>query len=140
DHLGALWIATNNGLHKLDPETNQITRFAHDPANPRSLSSNDVTMTGEDHEFRFWVSDGGNIEEFDRNSGVVIRSIPVASSARSAVMFLVDYFGTFWVMYTQERRESGLAVLNRDENRLIRYPIYDNTGEAITVGIHAGVE
>jgi signal transduction histidine kinase/ligand-binding sensor domain-containing protein len=140
DHSGTMWIATNNGLYRLDPVTGQFARYGHDAADPRSLSSNDVKMIGEDHERRFWVSNGKNVEEFDRETGTVVRSIPVPASARSAVMFLIDHLGTFWVMYTSEKRESGLAVLDRDTNQLIRYPIYDQAGKAIAVGIHTAVE
>jgi signal transduction histidine kinase/ligand-binding sensor domain-containing protein len=140
DHLGAMWISTNNGLYRLDPATSQIKHYGHDPADPHSLSSNDIKMTGEDHETRFWVSDGGKIEEFDRKNATVLHTIDVPSTARSAVMFYIDHSGVFWVMYTLTGQESGLAVLNRSKNEIIRYPIYEDSGKAITVGIHTAVE
>jgi len=140
DHLGGLWISTNNGLYRLDPATSLIKRYAHDPENPHSLHSNDVKMTGEDHELRFWVSDGSKLEEFNRESGTVIRTIDVPSTPRSAVMFYVDHLGVFWVMYTLTGRESGLAVLDLAHNQLIRHPIYEESGKPVTVGIHTAVE
>jgi ligand-binding sensor domain-containing protein/signal transduction histidine kinase len=140
DHLGALWISTNNGLYRLDPVTSLTRHYGHDPENPHSLSSNDVKMTGEDHELRFWVSDGSKVEEFDRENAAVVRTVDVPSTPRSAVMFYVDHSDMFWVMYALNGRESGLAVLDRTRNQLIRYPIYDESGKAITVGIHTAVE
>jgi signal transduction histidine kinase/streptogramin lyase len=97
-------------------------------------------MTGEDHELRFWVSDGSKLEEFDRENAAVVRTIDVPSTPRSEVMFYIDHFGVFWVMYTLTGRESGLAVLDLTENQLIRHPIYGESGKPITVGIHTAVE
>lgn len=142
DRQGTLWVSTAaDGLYRLNPQTGEIARFGHDPANPWSLSSNDVNITGEDRESRFWVSDGGNIEEFDRSSGRVIQRVRVGSSAPRAVLFYEDHFGTFWIMYVLQGQDSGLAVLDRNANRLRRYTIDDSeSGKPLTSGIYAAAE
>ena len=141
DHRGTLWVSTGNGLYRLDPSTGQTMRFGHDPANPLSLSSNDVNVTGEDRESRFWVSDGGYIEEFDRSAGRVIERIAIAHSAPRAVLFHEDHFGTFWILYVLHGQQSGLAVLDRDKNLLTHYTITaKESGEPLTAGIYTAVE
>ncbi|MGH7457187.1 MAG: ligand-binding sensor domain-containing protein, partial [bacterium] len=41
DHTGTLWVGTmRGGLNRFERETEQFTRFAHDPKNPYSLSHN----------------------------------------------------------------------------------------------------
>ena len=64
DRTDAIWLSTDDGLYRLDSKLGLIAHFGHDVSNPASLSSNDVHMTGEDRDGRFWVSDGGLIEEF----------------------------------------------------------------------------
>ena len=120
DREGTLWVSTADGLYRLDPSTGRIARFAHDPANPSSLSSNNVYLAGEDRESRFWVSDGGDIEEMDRRTGRVIRRIAIEHSDPRAVLFYEDHFGTFWITYVLQGQETGLAVLDRKTNLPVR--------------------
>ena len=141
DRTGALWLSTDDGLYRLDALTGHLTHFAHDASNAASLSSNHVHMTAEDHDARFWLSDGGSIEEFDRGTGKVLRRIRVTQAAFPPVRVLEDHSGVLWVMYVPDGRESGLAVLDRATNRLIRYQIHERgSGNPITVGINDGVE
>jgi ligand-binding sensor domain-containing protein/signal transduction histidine kinase len=140
DHADAIWLSTDDGLYRLDSMTGRTAHFGHDPSDPRSLSSNDVKMTAEDRDSRFWLSDGGYIEEFDRNTGQVVQRIRVAESPLRPVLFFEDHFGIFWVVYKAEG-ESGLAVLDRAANRLTRYVIRErDSDETFTAGIYAGVE
>ena len=118
-----------------------MTRYAHDDGDAFTLGSNDIKMTGEDRDGRFWVSDGGQLEEFDRQRGRVLRRIRVIESGRRPVLFLEDHAGVFWIMYMHEGEESGLAVLDRATNRLTRYTIRErDSGKPITAGIYSGVE
>lgn len=140
DRTGAIWLSTDDGLYRLDAVTGRTTHFKHDPSDRTSLSSNDVKMTAEDHESRFWVSDGGNIEEFDRDSGRVVRRIHVVDNSLLPVLFFEDSIGVVWVMYKAEG-DSGLAVLDRATGRLTHYEIRDSeSGQRMTAGIHAGLQ
>jgi ligand-binding sensor domain-containing protein/signal transduction histidine kinase len=141
DRTEAIWLSTNDGLYRLDSKTGRIAHFGHDASNSSSLGSNDVQMTGEDRDGRFWVSDGGTIEEFDRNTASVVRRIRVVESASVPVVFLEDHFGVFWVMYVLDGRDSGLAFLDRTTNRLTRLDIREgDSGKRITMGIYDAVE
>ncbi len=53
DHLGRIWIATEDGLAVYDGLGFRV--FRNDPADPQSLPCNDVQTVFEDREQRLWV-------------------------------------------------------------------------------------
>jgi signal transduction histidine kinase/ligand-binding sensor domain-containing protein/CheY-like chemotaxis protein len=74
DHLGQLWVGTTNaGLALYDPTAefpNRFKRYAHDPADPDSLSDNNVWSIAEDREGNLWVACyGGGLNILDRKTG-----------------------------------------------------------------------
>lgn len=93
DRRGTLWVGTTNGgLNRLkiplrdvaterlqkDPAFyNRFDRFQHDPANPRSLSDNNITALLEDSEGTLWIGtwSGGlcRLDEKNQESGQFIR-------------------------------------------------------------------
>ncbi len=71
---GWLWIGTTRGLYGLRPDTGEAGRYAHDPADPASLSSNEVHFILEDRSGRLWVGTwGGGLNELDRTTGKFTR-------------------------------------------------------------------
>ena len=98
DRTGMLWLATGSGLFGLNPDTGHITHYVHDPANPSSLGSNQIRCTLEDRSGRFWVADGENLEEFDRESERVLSRVRLSEGIR-AVSFYEDHLGVFWITY-----------------------------------------
>ncbi|MEI2652462.1 MAG: two-component regulator propeller domain-containing protein [Microthrixaceae bacterium] len=71
DDAGYLWIGTwGGGLNRLDPQTNDIIRFRHDPADPHSLSNDLVAAIAEDSRGYLWLGTmGGGLSRYDRVSG-----------------------------------------------------------------------
>lgn len=65
DRRGRMWIATKGGgIFVYDH--GQMTNYRHDPANPYSLSHDDVYDIREDHRGRIWIATfGGGINLFD---------------------------------------------------------------------------
>ena len=96
DHFGVLWLATPNGLYKLDPSTGRVTRFIHDPSKPSSLSSNFISSVEEDRKGELWVASRGGLDAFDRGTGRVTLHIPL-NGQRNEFSFHEDKFGTFWI-------------------------------------------
>ena len=135
-----LWLATGSGLFRLNPDTAQIIHYVHDPANPSSLGSNQVRYTLEDRTGRFWVADGENLEEFDRESGRVLSRVRLSAGIRLISLY-EDHLGVFWITYITNGSGSGLAVLDRSTNSLIPYSIYDRkSGEELPAGFIAAIE
>jgi len=119
DHTGMLWLATSNGLYRFDPTTHQSTRFHHDPAQPRSLNSDDVKFSGEDRRGDLWVGTDQGLEQLDPAQGVRLR-IPLREPRE--LSFHEDRRGVFWVIYSSG---NGLAVFDRDSRHLTRYSFND---------------
>lgn len=67
DRSGAIWVGTwGGGLNRLDPQTNQITRFRSDPADPDSLSNDTVAAIWQDTDGYLWIGTmGGGLSRFD---------------------------------------------------------------------------
>jgi diguanylate cyclase (GGDEF)-like protein len=75
DRNGDIWIATDGGgLNRYNPATGRITRYFHDPENPRSLSTNSVLSLAEDGKGRIWAGTwAGGLNRFDPKTGGFIR-------------------------------------------------------------------
>lgn len=139
DRAGMLWLAIGKGLFRLNPDTGQIIRYLHDSSNSLSLSSNKVKCTLEDSSGRFWVIDGDDLEEFDRSRGRVVLRIHLNESTHYASLH-EDHLGVLWVIFTGGNG-SGVAVLNRNTNRLISYSLYDKaSGKEMREGFLAMLE
>ena len=120
DSAGRLWLATPaEGLFGLDPATGKIRRYSSDPHDPSSLSSNNVTYAGEDHEGRFWIATSASLEEFDRGTGRVKRHIRVPE-ARSGFIFHRDHFGILWICHGSP---SALTAFDPRANTLTPYAL-----------------
>jgi signal transduction histidine kinase/ligand-binding sensor domain-containing protein len=141
DRTGMLWLSTNDGLFSFDPHSGATRQYRHDPSISSSLSSNAVEMLLQDNDYRFWVSDGGNVEEFDPKTARVLQRIPVPRAGPQGIRMYLDRFNVFWVLYSFPGKESGVATLDRKTGKLTRYSIIDPTTKAtITDGVYSAVE
>jgi ligand-binding sensor domain-containing protein len=71
DHLGFIWIATQNGLHKYDGH--EFSLYQHDPADTTTISSNNVVALFEDKAGNIWAvapeaGDGNLFNVFNRET------------------------------------------------------------------------
>ncbi len=75
DREGIIWIgAWGGGLNRLDPATDEITRFRHDPSDSRSISSDKVQSIFEDQAGRLWIGTAeGGLNLLDRIRGTFTR-------------------------------------------------------------------
>ncbi|MDQ3021479.1 MAG: histidine kinase [Bacteroidota bacterium] len=67
DKDGVLWFGTYYGLNKLDKATGNISNFAHNSFDLKSISNNYVFSFCEDSNNNFWIGTGGGLNIFDRN-------------------------------------------------------------------------
>jgi signal transduction histidine kinase/ligand-binding sensor domain-containing protein len=119
DRSGFLWLATATGLHRLDPNTGTIVHYRHSDDNPRGLSTNDITWSGEDRNGDFWVGTADGLDKFDRATGNVLLHIPMPDPIQ--VAFFEDRFGQFWIYH---EFGTGLAIYDRASNTLTKYSFY----------------
>ncbi len=104
DHDGFLWVATDGGgLARLDRKTAAVTVHRHDPAEPRSLSTDRVWSVFEDRSKVLWAGTyGGGLNALDlgRKKFLHVRHDPrdPASLGHDIVWsFQEDPDGTLWI-------------------------------------------
>ncbi|MDM8528721.1 two-component regulator propeller domain-containing protein, partial [Anaerolineales bacterium HSG24] len=106
DDLGMVWIGTSApaALHKLDPKTNQITRYSHDPDDPHSLSANiSVEAIKPDKQGNIWVGTWeGGLNYFDRQSEQFTHYLPDPDDPNSlaskiALALYIDKKDQIWL-------------------------------------------
>jgi len=74
DRKGFIWIATEDGLNRLDEQ--QVTKYSHLSADSLSLKSNYVHSLYEDTRGRFWIGCISGMQRYDREYDC-FRDIPV---------------------------------------------------------------
>ena len=116
DASGIFWLSTGRGLCRLDPRSQKTTWFRHNPADPRSLSSDDLKSSGRDRRGVFWVANAEGLDAFDPDSGHV--TFHVALREPHELSFYEDRHGVFWILSASG---NGLSVLDRDTGLLTRY-------------------
>lgn len=119
---GTLWIGTGGGLDRLDlgdglasdPAMARFTHYRHDPADPNSLSYDDVTALKVDPAGALWIATyGGGLNRFDPATGqfAVYRHDPAQATSLlhdEVTSILVSHSGRLWVGTVAGLDESAL--------------------------------
>ncbi len=119
----ALWVGTDRGgLNHLDCKTGRFTRYAHNTADPTSLSSNSVRALLEDHGGGLWVGTDGGLNRLDRATGKFTRYVnnptdPTSLSNNNVRVLMKDRMGTLWV----GTAGGGLNRFDYDKGTFTRY-------------------
>jgi streptogramin lyase len=66
DKQGRIWAATQNGLARFNPETNNFTTFSTDKAPKNHRIVKNIIADGKDG---LWIGTWGGLQHFDPNSG-----------------------------------------------------------------------
>ncbi|MBN1117542.1 MAG: response regulator [Bacteroidales bacterium] len=100
---GDLWIATGQGLDRFNKTTEIFTHYRHDPNNPNTISSNNVSALCFDNYGKLWVGTWeGGLNYFDIETEENIRYKYEANNkfslSHNIIMNLFcDSRGTVWV-------------------------------------------
>jgi ligand-binding sensor domain-containing protein/signal transduction histidine kinase len=114
DSAGQFWIGSSDGLYRFDRAQNKAQRFAHNPADARSLSANEVLALAEDRDGALWVGtahDGLNRFERADETFSSYRNDPgnpFSLLSDTAQLLYVDRGGLLWV----GAGVSGLSILD----------------------------
>ncbi len=98
DKQGFMWFGTSDGLNRYDGYT--FTVFHHDPANPASIASDDISCLFADFKGQLWIGfRGKGIDIFNSESKTFRHIRPSKSGLRSGFVVSVaqDKSGTFWI-------------------------------------------
>jgi signal transduction histidine kinase/ligand-binding sensor domain-containing protein/DNA-binding response OmpR family regulator len=101
DNQGFMWIATDDGFFRYDGYT--LAPYLHDPANPNTISSDNILSIYKDRSGMLWVStvfDG--LDRLDPASGDFTHyrhepNIAGSLSSDQVTLFYQDRGGAFWV-------------------------------------------
>ena len=122
DEDGNLWIATQNGLNKLNSDRNSFTRFFYSPDNPHSISSNDIIAVSVDKAGILWVGAwNGKLSKANLNQkpfGLINQDPANRNSLpnNNVTAILEDADGILWI-----GTEAGLSRWDRKTNRFDQF-------------------
>ncbi|TFG94687.1 MAG: hypothetical protein E4H13_14510, partial [Calditrichales bacterium] len=102
DIMDDYWVATADGLKRIDKHSKKIKRYLHDPENPESLSDNAVTTIFEDRQNNLWVGTESGLNQFERsdNQFQIYRHSPFnpfSLSDNGIVSLADDKNGNLWI-------------------------------------------
>ncbi|MCE6987627.1 hybrid sensor histidine kinase/response regulator [Dyadobacter sp. CY323] len=122
DRRGSLWIGGSGGLLRFDKAANTFTRFKHDPADPKSISSDIIVSAFVDKSGTIWAgSEGDGINRFNPNEKSFLHFVHDQHNEKTISNNLVNCFfedskGNFWV-----GTSGGLNLLDRATSTFTRY-------------------
>ncbi len=123
---GQILAATWNGLSIIEKKTDggyNITNYRHEPGNPTSLSSNEVSSVVEDQSGQFWVGTfRGGLNRFMKESHSFVhyryaKNDPLSLSSDDVISLFIDSQDVLWIGTVNE----GLNRLDRKNNHFSRY-------------------
>jgi signal transduction histidine kinase/ligand-binding sensor domain-containing protein len=135
DKSGTLWIASSNGLYRLNlipqgagkPAKISFTSYRHDPKNSKSLAGNDIPPKAiyEDRTGMLWVG-GGGLNQLNPKTGECTRYLHNPNDAQSISSNNItgiaeDNEGNLWVS-----TDYGLNKLNKERTVFTRFFHDDN--------------
>ena len=122
DEDGNLWIATQNGLNKLNSDRNSFTRFFYSPGNAHSIRSNDIIAVSVDKAGILWVGAwNGKLSKANLNQkpfGLINRDPANRNSLpnNNVTAILEDADGILWI-----GTEAGLSRWDKKTNRFAHF-------------------
>ena len=149
---GRYWIATLNGLDRLDPKTGRFEHFRNDPQDPFSLSSNRVNAVTIDRRGRLWVGTQGGLNRLDPGAARFerFRAGDAGLSDDFVRVLLEDRSGTLWLgtevggvcrwrdsdlRFTCFRRGADASTLSDDRV----FSLYESESGPIWIGTDNGL-
>jgi signal transduction histidine kinase/ligand-binding sensor domain-containing protein len=132
DKSGYIWIGGQNGLNRLDRNTGKVKRFQNDPANPNSLSCNNVRSLYTDSRGTLWVGTGfpwadlpfrsnGGLNRYNPENETFTRYMhdpdnPNTLANNIVRAMLEDSMGNFWIGTGGD----GLHLMDRESGKFTR--------------------
>ncbi|GAB4025511.1 sensor histidine kinase [Spirosoma gilvum] len=122
DHLGFIWMGTQNGLVRYDGT--RMTVYQYGPNDPYSLKHNAISYLYEDRQGNVWVGCVGGLYCFDRaTQRFTSYSTEKGKEFPGLFAFIYqDRRGNFWVITDKE----NLRVLHQYNSKTARWTHYEH--------------
>lgn len=138
DREGSMWLATNDGLLRLEPTTGRTIRYRNSPSDPASLSSNLARATFQDRQGTFWVATAKGLDVLDLRTGKVTRHFAMQIAGTFLASLFEDHSGILWLTYTTG---NGLASLDPKTGIVTSYSFHQVEPErSLIAGVNAILE
>jgi signal transduction histidine kinase/ligand-binding sensor domain-containing protein len=119
DLAGFVWVATAEGLVRIEPESGDVVRFKHDPHNPASLSNDYLNMIVERSREPgiLWIASSGGLNRFDTSTETA-RHFTVRDGLANNTLYgvLEDDEGRLWMS-----TNAGLSRFDPDTETFRNY-------------------
>lgn len=127
DRDGILWVSTQGGLLKFDPQTGTFSLYGSDPNNPGSLSHNEVRSVYQDRSGSLWVAtDGGGLNRFEHSTETFTQYTDKDGLPSNRILgTLEDVQGNLWLS-----TGNGLTRFNPDNGTFRNYDTGDGLQDA----------
>jgi signal transduction histidine kinase len=122
DSSGAIWAASEKGLHCLDPQSGVFTSYFNDPSDPGSLADNSISALIQDSRGGLWVGTRNKgLDYFDYQTGKFTHYLSRPDDAASlngnnVLSIFIDRGGVLWVGTT-----NGLNRFDRTSGKFQQY-------------------
>src|SRR5262249_51504270 len=115
DREGIIWVATDNGLKRLDATTSNVNCYQHRQDDDLSIGSNLVKSMLESQDGTFWVATTEGLDRFDRRTGRVTRRVTLRGPSGTLlkldgnkISLIEDHAGILWITIPASQ-ECGLV-------------------------------
>ncbi|MCU1257471.1 MAG: Two component sensor histidine kinase, partial [Bryobacterales bacterium] len=122
DRNGIIWVATDDGLKRLDPSTSKLTCYQHRQDDISSITSDFVKTVLEARDGTLWVATTLGLETFDPRTGKTSRRVTLRGSSGASlsldgnkVSLFEDHAGVLWISIPGQQ-ECGLASFDPRSN------------------------
>lgn len=141
---GNLWVGTRQGVNRYNIESDDFTRFSHDPNDPSSIGASIAGFNGILHDSKgnMWFgTSGGGLNRFDpeTESFLSVELLIDALGSNAEKLNVVidevralyeDKQGVIWMGCASSKEEvSGICAFTFKTGKIVFYP-YDTLGHA----------
>ena len=140
DRKGMIWVATDDGLKRLDPSTSKPDCYQHRQDDISSIASDFVKAVIESRDGTLWVATTLGLENFDPRTGKTSRRVTLRGPSGASlsldgnkVSLMEDHAGVLWISIPGQQ-ECGLASFDPRSDVQSAYSFGDgpsDTGFAI---------
>ncbi|GAA0877547.1 hypothetical protein GCM10009119_05150 [Algoriphagus jejuensis] len=131
-----VWVATaGTGLDRIDPATNQVKHFAHDPLDNSSLIFDNILDIHADSQGMIWLATQEGLNKLDPATDTFIRYTEADGLATNLIQGIVEGDdGEMWIA-----SQSGLSQMVTNENlgkiTFINYNSSDGLGADVFLSL-----
>ncbi|WP_210488162.1 hybrid sensor histidine kinase/response regulator transcription factor [Rufibacter aurantiacus] len=118
DRQGNLWVGGGYGIDVFNKETGKSTFFLHDPRNPKSLLSNNITYIKRDSRNNIWIATTEGLDLYnERDNSFTHFTVKDGLPNNTITTILEDKSGNLWVS-----THNGIAnVIVKQQGKGYRY-------------------